>query len=162
MLTGYISKLTAAVPYIFHKDYIVYLIFILPSIVSYITLTICYKTSFYYNRFPDWVYSPWISFTGVNKPESNVFAGGLTTAGLCIFVVNHMFTTKLMSHKDNNGVVNTNHLNFYLNHLLCHKYIKYVVNKILDCILSYNLIIAAIALCIQSWINVDNQQVLTF
>lgn len=143
---------------VFSNNYMVYLICLLPSIISYITLTTCYKTAFAYNRFPEWVVVPWISFTGVNQPESDVFACGLTVAGLCLIFVNHIFATKLMNDK---RVIDINHLNFHLNDYI-HPNYKYYVNTIIKWILSYFLIIASIAVTIQAWINVDNEMVLTF
>lgn len=163
MLTGSARHvLNFADHFIFRNTKLVYLIPLLPSIISSITLAICFKTAFANNRFPDWVTTPFISFTGVNYPESNVFAYGLTLSGISLLFVNHIFTTKLMTNK---RIIDTNHFNFFLNlimdnYICC--YMQTIIHSIIDYILSYFLIIAAIAVSLQSWINTNNEMAMQF
>eukprot|EP01084_Bolivina_argentea_P208620 355617_1 len=96
---------------VFRNNHLIYGICLLPAIIIYITLFTCYKLAFHYKRFPDWVYVPWISFTGVNDPEYNAFAIGFTVAGLCLILVNRIFTTKLLNNK---LLFNRDHMNLNL------------------------------------------------
>ena len=134
---------------IFSFNYGVYLICLSPLIIAYSTISSCYDLAIKNNRYPDWVITPWISFTGVNKPESNYYAIGLTFAGLLLIIVNYIFTQKLMNNK---YIININDI--YFKHL--------GIDKIAPYILKYNLIIASIAVTIQAWINVDNTMLMEF
>ena len=132
---------------IFCCNYMVYFICLSPTIVAYSTISTCYRTAFDFNRYPKWVITPWISFTGVYEPEANVYAIGLTFAGVCLLVVNYIFTNKLMNNK---RIIKWHQLNYDY------------MDALISFILSYNLIIASIAVTIQAWINVPDQMVLDF
>jgi len=175
MLTHYASQISALIAsskaltssqhtLSFSAEYLISLICLLPSIAAAITLTLCYQTAFHYDRFPHWVSSPWISFTGVHKPEADIFAYGLTAAGAATLCVNHVFNAYLMHDA---RVLNAKKLNFGLSYLIdAHvpfaSSLTWLVHAALDCIMRSFMIVAAVALTVQSWINVDSHMVSLF
>ena len=60
---------------------------------------------------------------------------------------------------NNRRIINTNHLNFIPNPIIMD---NDIIKSIINFILSYFLIIAAIALSLQAWINTNNEMVMQF
>eukprot|EP01084_Bolivina_argentea_P091051 163967_1 len=139
--------------FLLQSDYIIYAICFLPTIVAYSTISLCYKTAFYYNRFPEWVVIPWISFTGVNFPESSIFGIGLSLAACCTYLMHYIFQKTIINNKQ---IINIGNIKNSL-----FSKIPYF-ESLISFGLKYNMLFASIGLSIQSWINLDNNILIEF
>ena len=122
---------------------VIWMISLSPTMFGYSTCIATYFVSMIEERYPEWVITPWISFTGVNAPESYIYAIGGTVTSISGAIVNYIYISFIMTNPD-----------LTMQSKLKSVYIKYP--------LIYNCFIASIAVCIQSWINLSNQFLLEF